>query len=682
MPNRLAAASSLALRQHADDPIEWWPWGPEALAAAREAGRPILLSVGYAACHWCHAMAKESFADPQIGALINQHYVAIKVDRDQRPDIDRTYQLAHLALQQRAGGWPLTAFLDPDDLLPFFIGTYFPPRRSHGLPAFADLLAGLARWFSERPDERAAQARALGKLLRQHGLQTPEAGTLSADPLGEASARWLAAADARHGGALGAPKFPRCSEFALGLQGAHPGLAAHARLSLASMAAGGLHDQLGGGFFRYCVDEAWELPHFEKLLADNAQLLPLYAQLAAAGDVEARRAATGIAGWLGEEMARSEGGYAAALDADSGGSEGGFYLWQRDAFEAALSESERGWAMAHFGLDRPANAGQGRWHLQIARPLAELAVEQDVGIEPLREQRKQLLRRLKLARARRAAPQRDDACLGAANGLLLSGLARAARLMDREDWAGQAEQLAKDLRRLLWCDGRLFAVAHGSEPEQPAFLDDHAALLCGLLDLLECRFHSQWLEWAEALCERMLDGFEDAGAGGFWFTDHEAEPLPRRDKPFLDEAAPAGNALAAQALLRLGALLAEPRYLFAAERCLRAGWPLLVAQPEGAAALLMALREHLSPTPLLIARLGDVNENLRWNDVLRAAEASGCRVLRLPAEAGLLHDALEDKRWLRGGRVYWCEGTHCLPRFDSPVALQSRLDVVAAAGGT
>ncbi len=673
MPNRLAAAPSLALRQHADDPIDWWPWSEDALTTARSLKRPILLSVGYAACHWCHVMARESFADPQIAELVNQQFIAIKVDRDQRPDIDRTYQLAHLALQRRAGGWPLTAFLDPDDLLPFFIGTYFPPRRSHGLPGFADVLSGLARWYVERPDERAEQARSLDKLFRRHGLEAPETGVMHDGPLREAASRWLAAADGEHGGATGAPKFPRCSEYALALAAGDAELAAHARLSLTSMAAGGLQDQVGGGFFRYCVDEAWALPHFEKLLIDNAQLLPLYAQLAADGDVEARRAATGIASWLREEMPRSDGGYAAALDADSGGREGGFYLWQADTLRAALSDAEAQWAPAHFGLDHPANAGEGHWHLRIARPLAELATEQGLPLEPLREQRKQLLRRLKLARARRAAPERDDACLAVANGLMLSALSRAARLLEREDWAAQAEQLAADLQRLLWRDGRLYAAAYAGEPVQPAFLDDHAALLCGLLDLIECRFRSEWLEWAEAICERMLAGFEDPEFGGFWFTDHDAEQLPRREKPFLDEASPAGNGMAAQALLRLGTLLAEPRYLQAAERCLRAAWPLLQAQPEGAAAMLFALREQLAPTPLLIARLGDVNEHARWNDVLKRAAACGHRVLRLPAEAGLLPEALEDKRWLRGGRVYWCEGTRCLPRFDSPVALESRL---------
>ncbi|MCK7594077.1 thioredoxin domain-containing protein [Pseudomarimonas salicorniae] len=673
MPNRLVAATSLYLRQHAGQPLDWWPWCEEALALAREQDRPILLSVGYAACHWCHVMARESFADPAIGALIDAHYVAIKVDRDQRPDIDRTYQLAHQALQRRGGGWPLTAFLDPVDLLPFFIGTYFPPERSHGLPAFREVLAGLARWYRERPDERAEQARTLGPFLQHHGLAEPERGALGEGPLAEAGQRWLRAADPEHGGARGAPKFPRCGELALCIDSADPAARAHARLSLSAMAAGGLQDQVGGGFFRYCVDEAWQLPHFEKMLVDNAQLLPLYAARAAEGDDEARRAATGIASWLLAEMPRAEGGYASALDADSGGREGGYYLWQQDAFRAALPPGEHDWLSRHLGMDGPPGAGPADWHLRVAVPLDEIAAETGQPVGALRERRKALLQGLKLARARRAPPERDDACLALGNGLLLSGLSRAARRLARADWADAAVRLASDLQRLLWRDEGLLSAAPGAGPGQPGFLDDHAALLVGLLDLLECRFDCEWVDWAEKIAQQMMERFEDPDFGGFWFTAHDAEALPRREKPFLCEATPSGNGLAAQGLLRLGALLAEPRYLRSAERALRAGWPLLRQQAEGAPAMLIALRELCRPTPLLIARLGEISEHERWNEVLGVAEGCGLHVLRVASEASLLPEALEDKRWLRGGRVYWCEGTRCLPRFDSPVALQARL---------
>lgn len=674
MANRLAAAESLYLRQHAEDPVDWWPWCAEALATARGEARPILLSIGYAACHWCHQMAQESFADPAIAELINRGFVAIKVDRDLRPDLDRTYQLAYQALHGNSGGWPLTAFLDPHDLLPFYIGTYFPPQRAYGLPPFADLLSGLSAWFAERPAELAERAQGLEGFLHRHSQGLPERGELHGDPLDEARRRWREAADRAYGGQRGAPKFPRCSVLQAMLDSGDPDLIDQARLSLHAMAAGGLQDQLGGGFFRYCVDEAWERPHFEKMLVDNAQLLPLYARLAAEGDHEARRAAVGIASWLAEEMPRQAGGYAASLVADSAGREGGFYLWQQDRFAAAVPEADRAWLARHLGLDRPPNAGPGDWHLRIAVTLRELAAGLGIEHEALRERRKALLRRLRLARARRPAPQRDDACLALPNGLLLSGLARAARLLEREDWIEQAERLAGDLRRLLWRDQGLLVAAQSAGAAQTGFLDDHGSLLVGLLDLIECRFHADWLDWAMQIGERLLLDFEDAERGGFWFSAHDGEPLPWRDKPFLDEVAASGNALAAQGLLRLGTLLSEPRYLDAVERCLRAAWPLLRGQPEGAGGMLAVLRDWLRPVPLLVARLGDTHEHHRWNDVLQRAEAAGLRVLRLASETGALPGALEDKRWLRGGRVYWCEGRRCLPRFDSPVALQTRLD--------
>lgn len=679
MPNRLAAESSSHLRAHAGDPVEWRSWDADALAEARALRRPILLSVGYAACHGCRAMARGCFADPAIGALINREFLPILVDREEHPDVDRCYQLAHQALQKRPGGWPLTAFLDPDDLLPFFIGTYFPPQRAHGLPGFADVLGGLARWFRECPEERAEQARALDAFLSGHGRHPPERGELHAGPWQSACASWRADAEGVREGARGAPAFPRPTALALALDGDDPGLAAQARIELSAMAAGGLQDQLGGGFFRCSIDAAWQVPQFEKALADNARLLPLYARLAAEGDAEARRAATGIVSWLESEMPRREGGFAATLGSAGGGGGGDFYLWQRETFDPLVPEAERGWLARHFGLDGPPNVEGGHWHLRIATPLTELSAELGVEEKALRERRKGLVRRLQLARARRAAPQHDGICIAAGNGLLLSGLARAALWLDREDWADAATRLASDLQRLLWRDGRLHAFAHGDTPGRSGFLDDHAALLLGLLDLLECRFDAQWLDWASELAERLLSDFEDADQGGFWFSAHGGDALPHRGKPFVDEATPAGNGMAALALLRLGALLVEPRYRQAAERCLRAGWESLALLPESCATMLAAWREWRQPAPLLIARLGDVNEASRWNDVLKGAARRGCRVLRVSSEVGMLPEALEDKRWLRGGRVYWCEGLRCLPRFDSPVALQARLEALHGA---
>lgn len=672
MPNRLANAPSLYLRQHGEDPVDWHAWDDDALAAARAAGKPILLSIGYSACHWCHVMARESFADPATAALMNAHFLNIKVDREERPDLDRVYQLAHQALQRRGGGWPLTVFLDPANLVPFFVGTYFPPEARHGLPAFRDVLQGLARWYAERPAERAEQAQALAGFLRDYGSDPPEQGPLSLAPLQAALAHWRDQADADNGGWQGAPKFPHPVELGVLQRRGDETLRAHVRLSLARMAEGGLQDQLGGGFFRYCVDADWGIPHFEKMLSDNALLLPLYARRAAEGDALSRRAAIGIVSWLQEEMARREGGFAAALDADSGHEEGAFYVWTAEEFAASVDAADLPWLRRHYGLDTPPNFEGRAWHLRQRLSLDSLAEVEGLAVASLYDRAKRARTRLRLRRAQRTAPVRDDKLLAGWNGLLLSGLAIAGRTMQRADCLDLAAALAGTLRDTLWRDGILHAVAYGNTPAGRGFLDDYAALGLGLLDLCEAHWRAEWLDFAQTLAEAMLADFEDVDGGGLWFTAHDQPPLPQRPKPCIDEATPAGNGMAAQLLLRLGGLLGEPRYLVAAERILRAAWPTMTALPQGCASLLDALLDWRTPPPLLIARLADANEHARWEPALQALQRDGARVFIVPAEASLVPEAIEDKRWLRGGRVYWCEGLTCLPRFDSPVALEAQ----------
>jgi hypothetical protein len=670
MSNRLAQASSLYLRQHGNDPVDWYPWGDEALDAARRANKPIMLSIGYSACHWCHVMARESFADPAIAALLGASFIAIKVDREERPDLDRIYQLAHQALQRRGGGWPLTAFLEPHSLLPFFVGTYFPPERRHGLPAFAEVLRGLAHWYQAKPDELARHREALQAFFDEHAQTHAHQGVLDDAPLREAERRWFAQTDAAHGGTQGGPKFPHATELSMCTISDSAGLQEHAARSLIAMARGGLQDHLGGGFFRYCVDEAWEIPHFEKMLYDNALLLPEFARAASAGDPEMRAAAVGIVSWLQEEMALSAGGFAAALDADSEHEEGAYYLWQRDEFAALLPEEDRHWMLEYFGFERPANFEDKAWHITVRKPLSEYATPGTPAWNRLRELLKQARRRGRLARAQRPAPARDDKCLLGWNALLLAGLARAAKSMDRSDWIEPARKLASVLLQRFRRDGRWYAVAYADAVRQPAYLDDLAALALGLLDLLEARWETAWLESARDVVEAMLEGFEDREHGGFFFTAHDHEALPQRSKPWTDEATPSGNGLAIQALLRIGWLLGEPRYLIAAERALRAAWPSLQELPHGCASVLRGLSMWLRPTPVLIARMADQHEAERWRGVLTALHRDGAHVVQIPAGDALLPSPLVDKRWLAGGRVYWCEGTRCLPRFDSPIALE------------
>lgn len=672
MANRLVSEPSLHLRQHGADPVDWYPWGEPALQRAREGRLPILLCIGYAASHACHRMQRESFADAAIADLLNRRFLPVLVDRDQQPEIDRVYQLTHLALQQEPGGWPLIAVLDADSALPLFIGSYFPAEASDGLPAFRDVLSGIAEWAAQRPDELVAQLGALQQVLSEQARQTPWAQELDDAPLREAERLWLEHADTLYGGELGAPKFAPVSALAFALRQPGGDLRAHADLTLRQIARGGLHDLLGGGFFRCCIDEHWGVPQFEKLLTDNALLLPLFAQLAATGEAHARQAAIGIVRWLQEQMSLPEGGFASAIDAESDGRDGDYYLWSAEQWRAALSGDDAELIAQHLGLDRAPNVGGDRWHLRIAVDVAALADLRGESVDAVQARLKSGLRRLQLQRGGRIAPCRDDCLSALGNGLALSGLARASLALQRADWLELAQAVSDRLSACLWKDGQLHARAYQGQPQGEATLDDYAALLIGQLDLLEARWRRRDLDLALELAEGLLRRFEDSRLGGFWLCPQPTPGLPLRIKPWLDELTPSGNALAAQALQRLGALLSEPRYLHAAERALRAAWSTLQAVPEGAAGMLQVLQDQLHPPPQLIARLGDAHEHARWQDALQAMRREGLHVFVIPAEESLLTQALEDKRWLRGGRVYWSEGLQSLPRFDSPIGLMGQ----------
>ena len=374
-------------------------------------------------------------------------------------------------------------------------------------------------------------------------------------------------------------------------------------------------------------------------------------------------------------MALPEGGFGSALDADADGAEGSSYLWRREEWDQCLGK-DADWMARVFGLDQPANAEQGQWHLRRRLgedEMAALADQLELDEPALRKRIGELKRKLRLQRAQRPAPQRDDKCLAAANGLLLLGLAKASAAFARSDWLQQSMALRDQLMARLRAGGRLRALDYAEQRGGNGFLDDYAALSLGLLELLQRHFDPEGLEWAIELAEVLLRDFEHRELGGFWFSAEGHSDAPHRGKPMFDEATPSGNALAAQALQMLGGLLAEPRYLSAAERTLRAAWKSLEQTPDGCCGLLQVLQEQLQPRPVLIARLADVNEHTRWRKALEFAERNRFRVYCLPAADNLLPAALESKRWLSGGRVYWCEGLRCRPRYDSPVALATAI---------
>jgi uncharacterized protein YyaL (SSP411 family) len=704
MANRLAAEPSPYLRQHADNPVDWWPWGDEALALARRENRPILLSIGYSACHWCHVMAHESFEDDATARLMNELYVNIKVDREERPDLDKLYQIAHQALQRRGGGWPLTVFLTPDDHLPFFAGTYFPKRQGHGMPTFAQVLREVRRWYDERQGEVRQQNAALRQFLTEH--LDPASGEAVPGPQAlEVAATQLARSfDPRHGGFGAAPKFPHCADLelllavsagdgAVGAASAATGAASRNRpvaaeaaptalslqclrmveRTLEAMASGGIHDQIGGGFSRYSVDARWEIPHFEKMLYDNAQLLPLYARGAVLFEAPfLRAAADGIVAWLDREMAAPGGGYHAALDADSEGEEGRFYVWQRDEARHALSDAE--WAVAEpvWGFDRPPNFEDHAWNPVFARTPDSVASGLGIDADAARQHLESARAKLFALRAKRVRPGTDDKVLTAWNALLAAGLARASRYAREPAWAARAVAIADHVDAHAWRDGKLHASIGAGGTRLPAYLDDHAFLLDALVELLATTFRADLLGRAVRLADALLARFEDGDAGGFWFTAHDHEALIGRAKPMYDESIPTGNGVAARALLRLGHLLGELRYLEAAVRALRAAAPTIAHASHGCASLVAALRELHEPPAEVVIRLPD-DGGPAWCDVADALRVGGTTVYLIPPDAGPLPGLLGERRAMDGGVAYVCRGTSCLAPIRSAADLAAAL---------
>lgn len=606
--NRLAAESSPYLLQQATQPVDWYPWGPEAWAAARNLERPILLSIGHIASHGCQAMARESFADPGTAALMNALFVNVKVDREEHPDLDRTCQLAHTLLTHRRGGWPLTLFLTHDQQLPFFGGMYFPPEARHGLPAFRTLLERVAAYHRERQPELRAQLEALPGAFAQ--LDAGDAGdvqVLDAAPLAAARRALEAVFDRQYGGFGTAPKFPQPAaiqrllhDWQASAAGSAPDLQAlyMASFSLLRMIEGGLHDPLGGGFFRCCLDAAWQVPHSGKLLGDNAALLEICAEAAqATGDAAYAAAAADTAGFLLRELAHAEGGFCAALDA--GGQEQAFHLWTRAALSAALTPADAALCAARFGLDGPPRCGD-RWHLVVARSIDALAADPAFGpTDPalLAARLAAATRRLLQARQQRPAPARDERIFTGANARAIRGLAAAARVLAREDLAAAAASALGFLRRQLWRDGRLFAVWAAGRARHAANLDDHVLLIDAILALQSLRRRDEELAWARELADTLLARFVDEPRGGFFSTADDQHLPVGRSRCFSDDAGPAGNAVAVRVLLQLGETLGEApgaaRYRQAAERTLRAGWTQLAAQPLAHLGLLAALEEVL-----------------------------------------------------------------------------------------
>ncbi|MCC6869004.1 MAG: thioredoxin domain-containing protein [Burkholderiales bacterium] len=675
MANRLAGATSPYLQQHANNPVDWYPWGEEALARARGEDKPILLSVGYSACHWCHVMAHESFEDPVVAALMNDLFVNVKVDREERPDLDQIYQAAHALLTRRNGGWPLTMFLTPAGE-PFYGGTYFPKEARYGLPGFSELLPKVAAAYREQGDRLAAQHQRLAQAMRS--LEPTRAKAPPVEPAAAAALAELKRSyDPRHGGFGSAPKFPHPFDLDFCLRTyARDGDAqalAIVRTTLERMADGGIHDQVGGGFCRYSVDATWTIPHFEKMLYDNALLLGLYADLArVTGDARHREVARDIVGWLDREMRAPDGAFWSSLDADSEGHEGRFYVWTRDEARAAMSPQEWVVAEPYFGFDAPPNFEGRWWNPRVAASLVAVAQQRGLDGPDAATRLAGARAALFAARERRVRPGRDEKILTAWNALAIAALARASTALDLPRWGEMAMGAADALRRTAWHEGRLLATRRGEGAALNAYLDDHAFLLAALVELMQLRFRTEDYAWARALADVLLEHFEDRDEGGFFFTSHDHERLFHRTKPGHDNATPSGNGVAARALAILGHLTGELRYVEAARRTVTLFADAMAATPQGYATLFAAAASLGSP-PAIVLLHGDPALCAEWRRVLVRTYRPAVLVLDLAGAAALPAALVKGAMPASGAAAYVCRAATCLPAIDSLPGIEAAL---------
>jgi uncharacterized protein YyaL (SSP411 family) len=677
--NRLAGESSLYLRQHAENPVDWYPWGDEALARARDEDRPLLLSIGYSSCHWCHVMAHESFEDPETAAVMNDLFVNVKVDREERPDVDALYMQATLSLSG-AGGWPMTVFLTPDGR-PFYAGTYFPRTARGGLPGFADLCRALAAAYRDRRDDVEAQAAEVTRRLASLSQRPASEGALTAQVLDDATVGLARMFDAEQGGFGGAPKFPPslALEFLLRRLWRRPD-APHARemveLTLGRMAAGGIYDQVGGGFHRYSVDGRWLVPHFEKMLYDNALLARAYAlAFRITGSPAHSRIAQETLDYLLREMRLPRGGFGSAQDADSPGGEGAFFVWTPQELGELLTPQQAKAVTLRYGVTAEGNF-EGRSILHVAAPLDQVsqAVGEDAG--PLLVQAREALYG---ARQARPAPARDDKLVAAWNGLAIAALAVAGVILGRGDYVDAAVATAATVLDELVVDGRLRRVPPGPGGSvHLGQLDDHADVVHGLLRLYEATFQPRWLAAARDLAGRMVELFADPDGDGFFFSAGDGEQLVARTREVEDHPTPAGNSQAAHVLIRLADLTGDAELEGRAGRALSLVHADMARFPQAFGTALVAL-DNLLADRHEIAIVGPPDDPATAALIRAAREAAGPHDVIAagdPADADAVAAAplLEGRPLVDGvPAAYVCKRFACQAPVTDPEALRALL---------
>lgn len=596
MPNQLIHETSPYLLQHANNPVNWFPWNDQALSLAKEENKPIFLSIGYSACHWCHVMAHESFEDPEIASILNQSFISIKVDREERPDIDSIYMSAVVAMTGQ-GGWPMSVFLTPDGK-PFYGGTYFPPNRRYGMPSFRDVLVSVTRSWNEAPGEITPVADKLARHLQESaGWGGWEKQALRPETLAAAFAELESSYDWQNGGWGQAPKFPApmTIEFLLrlSLQGNSRALAI-AEHALQAMARGGIYDQVGGGFHRYSTDAIWLIPHFEKMLYDNAQLALVYLHAhQITGNSFYRRICEQTLDFLQRELLQPEGGFSSSLNADSEGEEGKFYVWKFSDLQAAIdSTTDIEWLQEVFSI-QPNGNFEGNIILQQKQPAQETASRLDLSMDVFEKRLDLLLARLFEVRSKRIRPSLDEKVLTFWNALALSAFAEAGKALDRSDYLQIAQQNADFLLSHLTDGNRLLRSWRNGKAKYIAFLEDHAGLVAGLLALYQADFNPDWYQSAEKIATELINNFNDP-AGGFFDTHLAQEELLVRPKDIQDNATPSGNALAALALSTLTELSGNSKWTSASQSSLSNLQEMMARYPNAFAAWLQCLQFTLA----------------------------------------------------------------------------------------
>jgi uncharacterized protein len=606
MTNRLAQETSPYLLQHKNNPVDWYPWGEEALEKARAEDKPILLSVGYSACHWCHVMERESFEDEATADIMNKHFVNIKVDREERPDVDSIYMSAVQAMT-RHGGWPMTVFMTPDGA-PFYGGTYFPPVPSRGMPSFKQVLLSLADAYANRREEVLASAENVREFLKESSTASIPRSEVSEGLLAHAANALAGQIDNRFGGFHGAPKFPQTMNLEVLLRhhkrtGDRAALSG-VELTLRQMANGGIYDQLGGGFARYSVDEYWLVPHFEKMLYDNALLARLYLEAyEATGDGFYRRIAEETLDYVMRDMRSPEGGFYSAEDADSEGVEGKFYVWTPEEIEATLEPEDAKLAERYWDVTERGNF-EGKNILNVPRPPEAVATEFGLSTEELWQRILLIRERLFTEREKRVRPGRDEKVLAAWNGLMLRAFALAAGATGREEYLRVAEENAVFLLEKLVVDGRLRRSYKDGQARLNGYLEDYACVADGLVELYEATFETRWLREAASLADAILELFWEEAEGAFYDTAADHEELVTRPRDVYDNATPSGNSVAVDVLLKLSVLLEREDYRERAGAVLDNLSGGMVQVPGAFGRLLSALDFYLS-TPYEVAIIGE-----------------------------------------------------------------------------